>query len=315
MKNVIKTVERIKDRYGKNELVFKDEEGRIAYLDIYVDKDLVREMVPAAGGKIKCYVVKSLTRNDFIRTSINGTGLDTHINTIPNLSYSSLNRLGKEFVWFLNTIYNAELKGTTAFSIIKDNPNPIALPEHMMPDTWESVVIDGLTLTNYINIMYYIHNKYSKDTKTGPKPSDPYIPVYGKPSSQPYESPFNQAGFHPQYQQQFNQAGFHPQQMQQPKWMNNNNGIVIPNLSNMPVLDRFNKIISNIQLNVNYSCRIDGQIGKLVVKKVYLDKDPIIVLSYYSPINNSTNIRIITKDINLNELYALDPNQPITPIF
>ena len=308
MKNVIKVVERIKDRYGKNEPVFKDEKGKVAYLDKYEDKDFVREMVPAVGGKIKCYVVKSLTHNDFIRTTINGTGISTHIdnNNILNLSYFNLSRLGKEFVWFLNTIYNAELKGTTTFSIIRDSPISTAFI-NSFPNTWKSVVIDGLTFTNYINIMYYIHNTYSEITETTlPSITHTFSKIESNNSFLlNREQPLVQPG---------------------PQYSNNS----YPDCSGMPpfhnfpmtgTLDKFNKIIREIPLDVEHIVMYNNQVARLIVKIVYGDKDPIIIIAYGQQFRRTDNplvatvnkVVVISKDVGLSELQNLNFDQPFMP--
>ena len=311
-RSAIKTVTRIPYTFGTNNLVFKDERNKVAHLDKHEDEDLVREMVPAVGGKIKCYVVKSLSHNDFIRITINSTAIETHIDNIPNLVYNDLNRLGKEFVWFLNAIYNNELAGTTIFSIIKNHPIPATFKD-CIPDSWKSSVIEELTFTNYINIMYYISNTYAyggNDTSSQAKIHDPFKTRDDNQFERfRPQSPFQK---HQQRSNPFNTYfNVYVKESQQVLNHTDTNGdIIIPPFRIMSMLDKFNMIISKIPLNTEYTFLYNDKAAQLIVKKAYEDKDPIIVITRSAKLKNTYKVIIITKDVGLCELYNLDLNQP-----
>jgi len=323
MSNPIKIIKRVNDKFNKNGLVFRDEEGRIAYLDKYEDTDLVNEMVPAVGGMIKCYVVKSLASYDFVRVTINGTGLPMIINDTPNLTDKKLDELGREYVWFLNTIYNSELKGTTAFKILKDSPCRMLLNCHNgFPKSWDGVIINELSFTNYLNIISYIYNIYKYDARydTDPAPKMSDTSLFNPNATisninQAYAPLYNQ--YTPSYQQNYNDpySGFNPNFHNtsnpiQPRSRN----ILLSNLSNKSMLDRYDTIINTLQLDTNYICSINGQPAQIAVKKVYADKDPVIIIIYNPGYKIANMVGIITKEYRLNELYKLDTNHPLTAV-
>ena len=106
MYDVIKRVTRIEDRKGEDAIVFKDEEGKIAYLDRAETNTSLN-----INETYLVWVVSSKERYNFVKTTIGGTkNVERFINDIPKLLLSDFTTRNNDFIAFINDFNNHDKK-------------------------------------------------------------------------------------------------------------------------------------------------------------------------------------------------------------
>jgi len=159
----IKYVTRVDDKKGA-ELLFKDELGKIVYLDRDEDRDEVIKYVKI-GDVIPVWVLTEKARFDFCKTMIGNIGVIDLLNSISKMSLFNIrNFKHKNFniIKFLSTIikYDDNFKSWVS--------NGYSLPDNLdkimigLEDTTQHNNIDFATM-NFIKALGYLYSFHNSD--------------------------------------------------------------------------------------------------------------------------------------------------------
>jgi len=122
---VIKLAKLLKSTKNENELIFKDESGRIYFMDRKSNHDLVKEL--PIGEYHHVWVVKESEKIGYVRTNINGMHIVDYLMSLVGLTYEDyleMEEVGRDDVLFLtNYMYNHDIE----FNKFLKNQNPLTL--------------------------------------------------------------------------------------------------------------------------------------------------------------------------------------------
>jgi len=111
---VIKTVTRVEDAKGKDAILFKDENGKVSYLD-----KIAKYNIPEIGESRECWVVSDKDTYDFIRFNVGDFHtIKDFVTNIPKVTNNDLFNLDGDIVRFINQLQsNVEYDNTIQLTL------------------------------------------------------------------------------------------------------------------------------------------------------------------------------------------------------
>jgi len=155
MYRVIKRVTRVEDRKGEDAVLFRDDDGKIAYLDRVETSTDVN-----IGESVLVWVRGSKERFDFVRVNVGDKTVEEFINSIEDLSLRDMTTMGHVEIDFINDVNNNDILYNNAQSYTDVTLDNL----HKMVEYYERHGVNSELsdwIVNSLDLLQFIYNVYS----------------------------------------------------------------------------------------------------------------------------------------------------------